>query len=340
MNSRERIGAVLTGTKPDRPGFAMTLSLYGARLTDCPLPQYFSDPTRYVEGQVAVHETISPDVLFGPFAFAHLGAAFGGEIKEFADQAPNIRRPACSTAKELEEKEAPDPETDEYLLYHTRAVRELADSFGKDTPVAAILPFPIDLPALILGMDGWMETVLFDPEGTEAVIEYIMPFFVDFANRMYAEGADFIVTPCAFSSPAVVTRAIATSFARPVLEETIRQLKGPVVLHHGGAPVLANLDLMTGIPSVIGYVMDAKDDLTKARVIVGPDPVLFSGPDNLSVPALSSGEVKNWCLKVLLDRREDPHFLLCNSGPDIPLHTPLENILAFQEAALSFAGTA
>ncbi|MFH0966470.1 MAG: DUF1638 domain-containing protein [Methanobacteriota archaeon] len=55
---RERLGPILSGTKPDRLGFAMTLSLYGASLTRCPLAQYFTDPSRYVEGQIVTQERI------------------------------------------------------------------------------------------------------------------------------------------------------------------------------------------------------------------------------------------------------------------------------------------
>ncbi len=338
MNSRERIGAILTGTKPDRPGFVMTLSLYGASLTRCPLDRYFSDPSRYVEAQVAVQEQIGPDILFGPFSFAHLGAAFGSTVKEFADQAPNIREPACRRPEDLITLEIPDLETCEYLLYHLRAIADLAQECGKDTPVAAILPFPIDLPALILGMDGWMETVLFDPDAARRVIDHLMPFFVDLANHLYSDGADFIVSPCAFSSPAVVTRNIVSSFSRPVLEQTLSELKGPVVLHHGGAPVLTHLDLLTDLPSVIGYVVDARDNLAQARAITGPDSVLFGGPDNLSIPKMSPKEIEDWCTRVLADRAGDLRFILANSGPDIPYHAPMENILAFRRAVESYSG--
>ncbi len=330
--------AVLTGNTPDRRPFAMTLSLYGARLTNCPLSAYYSDPTRYVNGQVAVKETFDPDVLFGPFAFAHLGAAFGGSLKEFPDQAPTIRKPACSTPEELAGLSFPDIDTDPYLLYHLQAIEDLAQECGKDTPVAAILPFPIDYPALILGMDGWMEAVLFDPEGMKQVIELIEPFFVDFANRLYGGGADFIVSPCAFASPAVVTRTIALSFSRPVLENTLKQLHGPVVLHHGGAPVISHLDILAGLPSVIGYVVDARDNLAQAREIIGTDVILMGGPDNLSVSAQGSEKISEWCMNVLHDRASDPKFLLCNSGPDIPFITPPENIMAFTNAANSCAG--
>lgn len=338
MNSRERIMSVLSGTAPDHRAYAMTLSLYGARLTHCPLSVYFSDAHRYVKGQTAIHEAFAPDVLFGPFAFAQLGASFGGKLKYFEDQAPVLRETAGRNAKDLTLMPIPDPETCPHLQYHCLTISELVEKCGNETPIAAILPFPIDLPSLIIGMDAWIESILFDPEGTQEVIEIITPFLVDLANLIYENGADFIVSPCAFSSPSMVTRGIATSFARPVLEQTLRQLHGPVVLHHGGAPVLPHLDLLTNLPNVVGYVVDARDNLARAREIIGPDKILFSGPSNLSLPDISADEVTRRCSAVLADRSSDPRFVLCNSGPDVPFTTAPANICAFRDSARSSGG--
>lgn len=314
----------------------MTLSLYGARLTHCPLSEYFSDSLRYAQGQAAIHDAFAPDVLFGPFGFAQIGASFGGKLKYFEDQAPVLRETAGNSVMDLVQIPIPDPETCPYLQYHCRAISDLVDRCGTGTPVAAILPLPIDLPSLIIGMDAWIDSILFDPKRTQEVIEIITPFLVDLANLFYEHGADFIVSPCAFLSPAMVTREIATNFARPVLAETLRQLHGPVVLHHGGAPVLAHLDLLTNLPNVAGYVVDSRDNLRRAREIIGPDTVLFSGPSNLSLPDMSVDEVTMRCSAVLKDRASDPRFILCNSGPDVPLSTAPENICAFRDAATSW----
>lgn len=324
--------AILSGKSGDRPAYAMTLSLYGARLTGCPLNEYFSDSSRYIKGQIAVRDTFCPDVLFGPFAFAHIGAAFGGTMKEFPDQAPIVRKPAFHDIADLEKMVLPDPDSDPYISYYRTAIAGISAECGRETPIAAILPLPIDLPALIFGMDIWMEMVLFNPEGTRRVLDLIIPFFVDIANRIFQDGADFIVSPCAFSSPSVVTREIAVLFAVPVLRETLCQLNGPVVIHHGGAPVNPHLDLLSDLPGVIGYAIDAQDDVTNAREMIGPKAVLFNGPDNFSLATLTPDEILTWCTGLLKKQAGDPKFILCNSGPDIPLSTPPENIHAFKSA--------
>jgi uroporphyrinogen decarboxylase len=318
----------------------MTLSLYGARLTNCPLPEYYTNPSRYVAGQVAVCETFSPDVLFGPFAFAHLGEAFGSTIREYADQAPVIRDPVCNSPEALVDLQYPDPDSDPRLRYHLDAITGLAERYKTEKMIAAILPLPIDIPPLIMGFDAWMETILFDPERTQEVMDHLIPFFVEFANQVYSSGADFIVSPCAFSSPSLVTRDITRNFAVPVLKETLNRLKGRVVIHHGGAPVISHLDLLADLPSVLGYVVDARDNLTDARRIIGPESILLSGPDNLSLPHLTPDEVSRWCNSVLTDRALDHRFILANSGPDIPIQTDPNSIHAFRISVERFSGEA
>ncbi len=40
MTALERVMAAIEGKMQSRPPFTMTLSLYGARLTNCPLSEY------------------------------------------------------------------------------------------------------------------------------------------------------------------------------------------------------------------------------------------------------------------------------------------------------------
>ena len=109
MNSRERIQATLMGKPVDRRPFVPVLSLYGAKLTDCPLKQYYSDAAAYARGQAAARELFEPDALCTPFAYGLIGEAFGSSLHYFEDMAPNVRRPAISSLKQWESLVFPDP---------------------------------------------------------------------------------------------------------------------------------------------------------------------------------------------------------------------------------------
>jgi uroporphyrinogen decarboxylase len=336
MNSMERIQATLAGKPLDRRAIAPVLGLYGARLTNCPLDQYYTDPLAYAAGQTAVRETFRPDVLCAPLAFAEIGAAFGSELIFLDTLPPNIRRPAIQSAEEWDSVVAPDPDVHPRLLYFRDTIRLMAEQHGNEVPIAMVLPIPADIPELVMGLDAWMETVLFDPAGAQRVMDRIIPFYVRLVNGFFAAGATFVVMPCGLASPVVVARDIVTSFTRPILANVLAQLRGPVVLHNVGAPLLAHLDLLTGLPSVAAFIMDQRDDLAQARAVAGPDMVLFGGLDCACLGRMTAAEVEERCRVILEGRRGDVRFVLGTSGPDVAWETPPENIHAMRKAVESF----
>ncbi len=334
MNSAERIKATLSGEPLDRRAFIPVLSLYGARLTDCPLDQYFSDPAAYTAGQIAVNNEFEPDILFGPFAFALVGAAFGSQIKLDKFQPPNIARPAIRSLDEWESLPLPDLETNAHMLYFRHAIRSMASEFKGSVPIAACLPAPIDIPALILGMEGWMELLLFNDDGAQRFLESVSHFFTDLTNCLFDEGAMVAFLPCGYASPAVMIREKVASLMRPALKQGLGQLKGPAVLHHCGAPLLNHLDLLAGLPSVVGYALNYEEGLSAARQVVGPDACLLSGPHGPSLEGMAADDVERLCRDILVERdhEQDKHFILVTLGADVPYHTSPENLHAMGKA--------
>lgn len=336
MNSMERIQATMDGKPLDRRAIAPVLGLYGARLTNCPLEQYYTDPAAYARGQSAVRETFQPDVLCAPLAFASIGAAFGGELVFLDTEAPNLRRPAVQSVEQWDSLVPPDPDAHPRLLYFRDVIRRMAAEHRGEIPIAMVIPIPTDIPDVVMGLEPWLETVLFDPAGAERVMDKVIPFYVRLVNGFFAAGATFVVMPCGFASPVIVTREIVTTFTRPILAKVLAQLCGPVVLHNVGAPILAYLDLLTGLPSVVAFIMDQRDDLARARRVVGPDSVLFGGLDCANVSRMTAAEVEDRCRVILEERRQDARFVLGTSGPDVVWNTPPENIHAMRKAAESF----
>jgi len=337
MNGTERIMGTLAGTPLDRRAFIPVLSLYGARLTGCPLERYYSDPAAYAQGQMAVNKEFGPDLLLGPFAFALIGAAFGSQITFSSVQPPNIRKPAVASLEEWDRLVLPDPDTNPYLLYFRESVRLMAAGLQGSVPVGACLPAPIDIPALVMGMEGWLDMVLFDRSGAQRVLEKVNPFFVRIANSLFAAGAMVAVLPCAFASPAVLMREPVEALMRPALKQALEQLDGPSVLHHTGAPLLEHLDILVGLPSAIGFALSYQEGLDKARRVAGPDPVLFSGPHGPGLAEQDAGQVEQVCREILEERgrEKDRHFILVTTGADVPLDTPPENIHAMRKALIA-----
>lgn len=338
MNSMERFDNLLAGQPTDRRPFTLVLSLYGARLTGCPLDRHYTDPAAYARGQAAVRETFRPDVLFAPVCVALIGAAFGAKLRYLTGNAPTVATPAIDSVLEWERLDVPDPDRQPHLLFVRRALRQMVADHRGQVPVAALFLAPFDIPMTVMGMDAWMETVLFDRARAERIARGLIPFFVKMANRCFEDGAAYLVLPCAFASPGIVTRDVVERFARPILSEALARLRGPVALHHLDHPLLPHLDLLAGLPAVGAFSLAQADSLGRAREVIGPEPVLLGGPETRSLRQDTAAEVEAVCGAMLEDRRDDPRFILCNSGADVLFDTPPENIHAVRRAVEAFGG--
>ncbi len=332
MTGRERVAAALAGCQTDRVPFAPVLSLYGARLLGQDSKTYYTDPEAYLAGQEAVSNICGPDILFSPFALSVEGAAFGS-VEIFLDRhPPNLTSYAVSTLNDLKRLVLPSVEKDPRLSYVRRSVRLMKERLGDRAMICGIVLSPIDSPIMLMGLDNWLNTVLFDRRAREAALSLTVPFFVEWANALLADGADFLALPIAFCNPNIVTCEMAEEFAIPVLREAFPRVKGGIVFHHVGATLEPFLHLLKDLPNVVGFALDRKDSFARAREIVGPGKVLLGNIDGPTLSAVSQEEAGKLAEDILKERAGDPLFFLATSSADVPWETPPGNILALKDA--------
>ncbi len=332
MSGRERVGKMLSGQPVDRPPFAPVLSLYGARLTGQDARRYYTDPAAYVAGQRAVLDLVAPDVVFTPFVATLEAAAFGG-VEHFLERhPPNLESPPVRRARDLGRVRPPDVRTHPRLAYAREATRRLRGELGDRAMVCGIALTPVELGAMVLGLEGFLEALLFDPEGLRTVLALTEPFFVEWANALLSDGADFLALPVGFATPAVVTEQILLEAVLPVLRRAFAQLKGPVVFHHCGTSLAPFLKHLLDLPAVAGFALDSGDDLAEARRVVGPGRLLLGNVDGPSLEDATAPEVLARARAVVAGRAGDPLFMLATAAADVPWNTPPANLLALREA--------
>ena len=325
MNSLDRINKTLKGLPKDRPPLSLTLSLYGARLTDCPLSAYYRNPEYYNAGQLAVMDEFHPDVIFGPFVLPYFGAAFGSQLRIFEDQAPNLKAPVVQSVEDIDRLDFDRALESANIQYMLESIRLLKIFPGDYAAIAAIALNPVDLPIMLMGISEWLDLVLTDLPTAMRLIEKTEKFFVKFVMAAQSNGASFIVMPAPFVNPAIVTYDIAIQF-QSVLHETFSDLTIPLVLHSAGARIIPFLQMWATMPNVVGVVIDSKDDLLTSRELLPRNVVLLGNIEGPDLDVINSVEISARTEKILRDSQGDPKFIFASSGADIPYDTPLENI--------------
>ncbi|MFA6560707.1 MAG: uroporphyrinogen decarboxylase family protein [Verrucomicrobiia bacterium] len=338
MNAYERVMHTLQGLPADRVPVFAVLGAYGGKLTGTHLRTLYRDAAAYVAGQEAVQEAFGFDLVLAPFDYSALAEAFGGEAAFFDDQPPNVKRPAANSAAEACALSLPDPERTGRLPFIVEATRRLAGLYTGRVPVFAAVPGPAAFPSLLMGLDAWMETLLFNEVHAQALLELTGSFFVRWSNALLAAGATGLIVTEGMAAAEVSPRGLFAERLRPHLQAMCSQLRGPWVFHHTGGRVNQVLDLLPGLPNLVGVAVSSKDDLAEARRLIGPELLLIGNLDNLSYPAATAQQIREWSRACLEVAAPAGRFVLANSGGDIPLTTPPENLRAMIEASVAYAG--
>lgn len=332
----ERVFNRLQGKPTDRVPFAPLTSLFGARLISCPLDQYYTNPVSYFEGQKAVVESIEPDILFSPFALVMEAEAFGSKSAYFEKNPPNLKIPAITGFEEIKNLMPPDIENNPRLAYLIESTRLLVEYYKNQIPVAAIVNSPTELPALIMGIENWIDTLLFHPSEAKQMIDFCSEYFVSFANIMLSLGAACIITPASFSNPIIITKSIAETVLVPEMRKVYARVNGPIVFHHGGARLMPFLDLLHNLPNVVGFVLDPRDSFDETRKIIGPDLAVLGNINGQLLLKASPKIIESWTVKLLENRIFDNKYIMTTSNADIPYDTPTENITTIVSTLKTF----
>lgn len=332
MNSLERLLAALQGEPADRPPLFLNAGLYGAKLTGAPLRDHYRNPAIYAEGQVAILETFSPDFLISPFALAGLGEAFGSRVATSLRQPPNVAAFAAESAEAALRLPLPDVDSHPGILYLRESIRLLAGRYAGKVPVIGLLVSPVDLPPLIIGLEAWLEALLFQPEVARALLDRLTPFFATLGRAMLRDGATALALTANLTNRFIVPERVVETLGRPALKEALAEIPGPVILHHGGCPLLPHLRDFMGHPNVVGYVLDAGEDLGAARRVLGAGPLLLGNLGGPDLAELRPAEIRVLCDQALAQCGPDQQFVLATCCADIPLDTPPECIEVLTDA--------
>jgi uroporphyrinogen decarboxylase len=231
----------------------------------------------------------------------------------------------------------PDIHSQPDLLYLRICIKQLSAHFNTKVPVAAITLNPVDMPIMIYGLDKWLEYFLFDKQAFSKTIDYIIPFFVEFTNALITDGAACVIMPTAFANSNTVTRDQTINIVNPILKSAFLQIKGGLVMHHGGVPFLPYLDTYSDFPeNVLGFGMDWTDDYIEARRKIGFERLIFHGIDGPSLYLKDKKTIRETCSNILEMTQMDKKHVLYTCSSDILSQTPDENILTMGDAVKEF----
>lgn len=273
MNSMERIIAVMEGRIPDRVPIMGNLLEQGAKELGLSIEEYYSKGEYVAEGQLKLRDRYGYDNLSGFFYGGQEAEMLGCRRMIFSEIGPpNVGHLIIKKNEDIEKLEIPK-NISQLPAFEKLAecIRILKQEAAGKYPVGSAVISSFSLPAILMGIDKWMNLLLNGPASLrKELLQKCSDFCIRLIKALRDAGADGV----SYSNPVGSADFFnLKQFKELSLEWIKRDISsvGPegITYFNGGGrinPMLATIMENTGITT---YYINPMDDVAEAKKIIG-----------------------------------------------------------------------
>jgi len=330
---KERVGALLSGRRPDRVPCVPLILNHAARVIGVKVRQYATDGEVMGRAHVAAYRRYGHDLITIFTDTAVLAEAMGTELHFPEDDVARFKAPAVADPGDVDALKEADPRRDGRLPVLLRAIGHCVREVGDEVFVSCCYPAPFSTAAGLRGTAAFARDLYKNPGMAHALLEKSLKLCQGFAEAVVeVGGVPVLVDPVASGS--VISRRTFEEFALPYLArniEAIKALGAPPILHICGRTSTI-IDLMADSGASVLSVDQI--ELREARERVG-DRVCLMGNVRPAETLLggSPEDVRAEARRCLEDCADNPAGFILSSGCEVPIAAPPENLMALMEVA-------
>lgn len=342
MTPLEILAAANNGTPAPRiPVFCNLLDQGPGALNMSPAA-YYANGEHVAAGQLKLAADYGYDNVWSLFYVGKEAELLGSREILFADDGPpNVADFVIKDYDDIARLEIPDDITAHPAWQETgKCLQILRDEVGATRPICAYLTASTTLPAMLMGMEKWLELLLTGPADIrDELLRKCSDFFHKEIAAYRAGGANVLLYSTPFGSTSFLGMKRFQSLAMPWMQRDLAPGGVADVVYYCG---------MAAFNDVIGQVMDELKitthyisplaDLAEAKGLIGQRGLTCGVIDDIRMihwtPEQTRAEVKRLCEI----GKAGQHFLL-GTGV-MPLGVPEANIRAMLEAAFEYGSYA
>jgi uroporphyrinogen-III decarboxylase len=217
-----------------------------------------------------------------------------------------------------------------------KCLRILREEVGGKYPICAYITASMALPALLMGMDKWMELLFL---GSAAERDELLAKCHDFFTKeMLAyrnAGADVFVYSNPFGSPDIVPMKYFMKHSLPWIEKDIKAVGTQGVVYYcGTAKFNTVIDIVLERTGIGVYYLSPLDDIREGREIIAGRGLTCGVINDIKLMDWSKEEIRHEVRRMMEAGRPGGKFLF-GTGV-MPYDIPEENIRVMLEAAYEF----
>jgi uroporphyrinogen decarboxylase len=338
MTPLEILGAAVSGAPAPRIPVFCNLLDQGARELGLSQRDYYGNGENVAAGQLRMREKYGYDNVWSLFYVGKEAELLGCRDILFADDgAPNVADFVIKNYDDIGRLEIPDDLTAHPAWGETaKCLRILRSEVGATHPICAYVTASTTLPALLMGMEAWMELLLSGPPDVrDELLRKCSLFFQKEVAAYRAGGANVLIYSTPFGSTSFLGQRRFKELALPWMKRDLEPggVAG-IVYYCGMAPFNDVIEPVLQELGIGAYYISPLADLQEAKSIIGSRGLTCGVIDDIRMiqwtPEETRAEVQRLCTAGMAGG----HFLL-GTGV-MPQAVPEANIRALLKAAFEF----
>jgi uroporphyrinogen-III decarboxylase len=338
ITGMDRLVATINGTASDRVPVFCNLLDQGAKELGISLEEYYSHGEYVAEAQLKMREKYGHDNVWSLFYVGKEAELLGCKKIFFAeDGPPNVEDFVIKSCDDIHKLEIPDdPSAHQAFEEGLKCLRILREEVGGKYPICAYVTASMALPALLMGMDKWMELLFLGP--TAECDELLAKCHDFFTKEMLAyrnAGVDVFIYSNPFGSPDMVPMKYFMRRSLPWIEKDIKAVGTQGVVYYcGTAKFNTVIDIVLERTGIGVYYLSPLDDIREGREIIAGRGLTCGVINDIKLMDWSKEEIRREVGRMMDDGRPGGKFLF-GTGV-MPYGIPEENIRVMLEAAYEF----
>lgn len=338
MTPLEILVAAATGQPAPRIPIFCNLLDQGARELGMHAEAYFQSGAQVADAQLRMLRRYGHDNVWCLHYVGKEAELLGCREILFADDGvPNVADFVIKSWDDIAKLEIPTDIT-QHPAWQSIAecLAQLHDEVGATHPICAYVTASTTLPAILMGMDKWMELFLLGPDDLrDELLRKCSDFFRLQIAALRAAGANVLVYSTPFGSPYFVGKDKVKNSVLPWMQRDLQPGgTADVVYYCGMAPFNEVIDLVFDELDIKTHYISPLADLAEAKRLVNTRGLTCGVIDDIKMIRWTEQETRAEVKRIIDIGKPGGHFLF-GTGV-MPLAIPEANIRAMLDAAFEY----
>ena len=334
----DRLVAAIKGEKSDRIPVFCNLLDQGAAELGLSLQDYYSNGEYVAEAQLKMLRKYGHDNVWSLFYVGKEAELLGCKKILFAsDGPPNVEDFVIKSLDDVDKLEVPaDVSAHPVFEEAHKCLDILRREVGGKNPICAYITSTMTLPAILMGMDKWLELLFLGPADVrEQLLAKCHEFFVKEVAAYRNAGANVLVYSNPFASLDFVPLKYFNEHSLPWVEKDIKAVGTEgMVFYCGMARFNKVIETVIDRTHLSVYYISPLDDLAESKQIIAGRGLVCGVINDIKLIDWSVDEVRSE-VKRIIDLGMPGGKFLFGTGV-MPLKIPETNIRAMLDAAFEF----